>query len=86
MGGDENRKGEEPKEIWHLKDYSNFAHEIVRYLDLGQFTLLGHSFGGRIAIDYALRYSKELSALVLVSAAGVIKHKKAKIGFLLLEI
>jgi len=33
--------------------------------------LLGHSFGGRIAIKFAVRYPEKLQGLILVSAAGI---------------
>ncbi|MDX1608006.1 MAG: alpha/beta hydrolase [Candidatus Spechtbacterales bacterium] len=74
---------EEPPEPWYLKDYTEFIDEFVQKLDLYGFTLMGHSFGGRIAIDYATRYPKKLHALVLVAAAGIIRHKKAKLKLLL---
>lgn len=73
----------EPPEYWHLKDYTDFVHEFAQKLDLHPFTLAGHSFGGRITIDYASRYPKSLRAIVLIAAAGVIRHKKAKIGIML---
>ena len=38
-----------------------------------QVILLGHSFGGRVAIKYAARYPENLRSLVLTGAAGI-KH------------
>ncbi|MEX0877533.1 MAG: alpha/beta hydrolase [Candidatus Spechtbacterales bacterium] len=75
---------EEPPEPWHLKDYSDFVYEFTQKIDLAYFTLAGHSFGGRITIDYATRYPKQLSSIILISAAGVMRHKKAKIGVMLI--
>ena len=42
--------------------------EAVRQaLGLGQVSLLGHSYGGVLAQAYALKYQKDLSALILAS-------------------
>lgn len=38
-----------------------------------QVVVLAHSFGGRVAIKYAVRYPADLKALVLTGAAGI-KH------------
>ncbi len=46
--------------------------------------LIGHSFGGRIAIKYAVKYSDKIEKLVLTGAAGI-KHslsKKQKIFYI----
>ncbi|MEX2145318.1 MAG: alpha/beta hydrolase [Candidatus Spechtbacterales bacterium] len=74
---------EEPKSPWGLKDYSEFVHEFSRVTGLDKFALAGHSFGGRVAIDYSVRYPKDFRYLVLISAAGIVRHKKAKINGIL---
>lgn len=38
-----------------------------------KFVLIGHSFGGRIAIKYATRYPEKIEKLILTGAAGI-KH------------
>jgi proline iminopeptidase len=43
------------------------AEAVRQALGLGQVALLGHSYGGVIAQAYALRYQKNLSALILGS-------------------
>jgi pimeloyl-ACP methyl ester carboxylesterase len=50
--------------------------------------LIGHSFGGRIAIKYAVKYPEEIDKLILTGAAGI-KHKltlKQKTFFILTKI
>ena len=47
--------------------------------------LIGHSFGGRIAIKYTAKYPEKIDKLILTGAAGI-KHKltaKQKIFFIL---
>ena len=50
--------------------------------------LIGHSFGGRIAIKYAVKYPEKIDKLILTGAAGI-KHKltlKQKLLFILTKI
>jgi proline iminopeptidase len=43
------------------------VESVRQALGLGQITLLGHSYGGVLAEAYALKYQKNLSALILGS-------------------
>ncbi len=50
--------------------------------------LIGHSFGGRIAIKYAAKYPEKIDKLILTGAAGI-KHKlttKQKAFFIIAKI
>ena len=77
-------RSDEPSSQWGLEDYSEFVHEFARMTGIkNKFTLAGHSFGGRVAIDYSVRYSEDLEFLVLIAAAGVMRHKKIKTQILL---
>lgn len=42
---------------------------LLAHLDLGRIHLLGHSFGGRIAIDFAFKYPERLISLILPDGA-----------------
>ena len=49
--------------------------------------LIGHSFGGRMAIKYAAKYPEKIDRLILTGAAGI-KHKlnlKQKLLFILVK-
>jgi len=67
------------KKPWNLDDYLNWFINFIEQkkknfpLSKERFFLLGHSFGGRIAIKFASIYSKEIRGLILVSAAGIKK-------------
>lgn len=39
-------------------------------LELDSFTLAGHSFGGRLAVDFAAKYPDTVEKLILIAAAG----------------
>jgi pimeloyl-ACP methyl ester carboxylesterase len=54
-----------------LEDYVNQVAQVMEKLNLKNITMLGHSFGGRIAIKYNYYYN--LSNLILVDSAGIKK-------------
>ncbi len=49
-------------------------HQFFQQLDLRQFALAGNSFGGQIAILYALQHPDSVSKLVLVNSGGFRQH------------
>jgi proline iminopeptidase len=46
------------------------AEALRQALGFDQWAVLGHSFGGQIALEYALRYPKNLACLVLMDTGG----------------
>ncbi|MFH0739693.1 MAG: alpha/beta hydrolase [bacterium] len=62
---------------WNLDNYVEWLNSILKNTDdfSGQVFLLGHSFGGRVAIKFAVKYPEKLKGLILVSAAGIKKEK-----------
>ena len=46
------------------------ADALRQALGFAQWTVLGHSFGGQVALEYALRYPQRLSKLVLMGTGG----------------
>jgi pimeloyl-ACP methyl ester carboxylesterase len=80
-------KSEKPSTIWTLKDYSNFVEEFVKFLNLEKFYLLGHSFGGAIAVKFSLKYPEKIEKLFLVGAACLRrKTLKQKFFYLISKI
>lgn len=69
----------EPSEIWGTYDYATMLEEFISALGLENPALIGHSYGGRVAIVYASR--NKVSRLVLVDAAGVKPHRSLKYYF-----
>lgn len=45
-------KSEEPQEEWDIHTYTNIIRQFIQELKIVNPILIGHSFGGRIAIDY----------------------------------
>lgn len=67
--------------LWTLPGFVAEVEEVRQGLGLEQFVLYGHSWGGMLAIDYALHYQRHLRGLVISNmAAGVqavLKHTEA---------
>ena len=57
---------EEPKTAWKLNDYVDMIHNMVETLEYKNVTIIGHSFGGKLALLYALKY--ETKKLVLLAS------------------
>jgi len=49
-------KSSEPPNVWTVYDYSLMIHELLKKLKVDKPTLIGHSFGGKIALVYASKY------------------------------
>lgn len=57
---------EEPKEVWSVFDYTEMVHELATNLNMKNPIVIGHSFGGKIALIYAIKY-KPKKVVVLAS-------------------
>jgi len=69
-------KSEEPDGPWNVEEYVQMLEEFVAALGINNPVILGHSFGGRVAILYASR--NPVKKLVLVDAAGVKPRRSLK--------
>lgn len=66
---------------WSANKYISWLEQFVKELNLKDFYLLGHSFGGALASKLAVKHAQEIKKLFLVSAACV-RKKTAKKSFL----
>jgi len=60
-----------PPESWGTEDYTSCVLEVMDRLRIERPHILGHSFGGRIALDLAAHHPQRVDKLVLVSSAGL---------------
>ena len=59
--------------LWTVERFREEVEQVRAALGLDQFYLYGHSWGGMLAIEHALKYQRHLKALVIsnrVSDAG----------------
>ena len=52
-------QSEEPKEAWNIEKYSLMLEEFVKLTGIKKPIVMGHSFGGRVAIRYSARNNIE---------------------------
>lgn len=71
-------KSDPLQEPWTLNRYEAWTDEFVKYLRLGEFYLLGHSFGGALASKVAVKHNQDIKKLFLVSAACIRKKTTKK--------
>ncbi|MDE6207357.1 MAG: alpha/beta hydrolase [Muribaculaceae bacterium] len=69
----------EPKEPWGVYEYADIIEKFVRLKNISAPVLIGHSYGGRIAIVYASR--NKVDRLILVDSAGIKPRRKLKYYF-----
>ncbi len=70
--------------LWTIPRYVEEIEEVRKGLGLKDFVLFGHSFGGVLAMEYALKYQKHLKGLIISNMAAsadsflkhVVKYKK----------
>ena len=60
--------------LWEITRYVAEVETVRTALGLGKVHLLGHSWGGWLAIEYALTHPGALKSLILSNTAGDIPH------------
>ncbi len=58
---------EEPKRVMGVDGYTKIVEDMLKVLDVKNPILIGHSFGGRVAVKYASR--NEVEKVILLSPA-----------------
>lgn len=74
--------GEEPPPtlIWGLYDYAEWVVREFKKRNWSKFILIGHSFGGSVAVKVAVNYPDQVARLILVNSAGIrISHSSLKL-------
>ena len=73
-------KTPEPPEAWSVNEYTDFVEDFIKAIDIHPRGISGHSFGARIAIFYAIKYGKDLPALILCDVAGIFHNQARRIA------
>ena len=57
-----------------VKAVSKFVHKFVKYKKLNDFTMIGNSLGGHVALVYALAHPGLAKAMVLTGSSGLYEN------------
>jgi len=66
---------EAPPSDWGVKEYAAFVRAFIEKIGLTSYVLIGHSFGGRVAIRGVGEGTLHPSRLILIASAGIAKHR-----------
>lgn len=81
----------EPEKPWALDDFVNYLLEQLNQLEIRNFHIIGHSFGGQVATKFAYLYPEKVEKLVLYNSACIrdkkeYSHFLKKIGMVIFAI
>jgi pimeloyl-ACP methyl ester carboxylesterase len=60
-----------PSSAWGVTEYTNCVVEFLQQAGIDTATIIGHSFGGRIAIKLAVFFPQLVNKIVFIDSAGV---------------
>lgn len=61
----------EPEVAWTVFDYAKLVIAYADSAQIEQFTLFGHSFGGRLGLILGAEYDNRVTKLILADSAGI---------------
>jgi pimeloyl-ACP methyl ester carboxylesterase len=64
-------ESDKPRADYSLPAFANGMRDLLAVLGINRVTVVGHSFGGGVAMQFAYQYPQLVERLVLVSAGGV---------------
>lgn len=70
------------KKLYELSVFSDDLKKIADNEQIKEFILVGYSFGGQVAIDFAVRHSERVKGLVLISTNYSPPLKYLRLGLL----
>lgn len=76
-------ESDEPLSPWTIKDYSLLIEKLVKELDIKKPVVMGHSFGGRVAIYYSS--NNPIEKLVLFGSPCIRKDKELPLSVKILK-
>jgi len=74
-------KSDIPAVPWNMNNYINWLEAFVKELNLKEFYLMGHSFGGALAVKLTIKHPQDVKKLFLAAAASVRKKTAKKAAF-----
>jgi pimeloyl-ACP methyl ester carboxylesterase len=56
---------------YYIPELSDFINKFTKFLHLDKFSVIGHSMGGGIALEFVLKFPARVTKLILVSSLGL---------------
>ena len=66
-------KSDKPRADYSVAAYANGMRDLLSVLDIDHVTVIGHSLGGGVAMQFAYQFPQLVDRLILVGAGGVTK-------------
>ncbi|MDH6246720.1 alpha/beta hydrolase [Mycobacterium sp. OTB74] len=66
-------KSDKPRADYSVAAYANGMRDLLSVLDIERVTVIGHSLGGGVAMQFAYQFPQLVERLVLVGSGGVTK-------------
>ena len=66
-------KSDKPRADYSIAAYANGMRDLLAVLDIDRVTVVGHSLGGGVAMQFAYQFPQLVDRLILVGAGGVTK-------------
>ncbi len=70
-----------PESSWGIYEYADLVYDFIKFKNFYPTTIIGHSFGGRVAIILGSKYSILVDKLILVDSAGLRPKRTVKYYF-----
>jgi pimeloyl-ACP methyl ester carboxylesterase len=64
-------RSDKPRADYSVAAYANGMRDLISVLGIDRVTVVGHSLGGGVAMQFAYQYPERCERLVLVSSGGV---------------
>src|SRR6476620_6623796 len=66
-------KSDKPRADYSVAAYANGMRELLSVIDIDHVTVVGHSLGGGVAMQFAYQFPQLVDRLILVGSGGVTK-------------
>lgn len=74
-------KSAPPSDAWDSFQYAEYLMKTIQGLGIQRFSVLGHSFGGKVAMSLVVSFPTHVDSLILIAASGL-KRKRTFINAL----
>ena len=79
-------KSDKPRADYSVAAYANGMRDLLTVLDIEQATVVGHSLGGGVAMQFAYQFPQLVERLILVGAGGVTSDVNIALRFASLPV